>query len=83
MITKKGKEKKKLKLISKSMSSIEFIDYLKPKLQYFVHHNFVSCWQDRQFRECLKHFLIDTIISEVEFAENYNFEVQNEVQSMH
>jgi len=46
IITKKGKEKKKLKLVFKSTSSIEFIDYLKPKLQYFVHHNFVACWQD-------------------------------------
>jgi len=83
IVTKKGKEKKKLKLIFKSTSSIEFIDYLKPKLQYFVHHNFVSCWQDWQFKKRLKHFLTNIIVSMVNFAKNYNFEVWNEVQKMH
>jgi len=33
--------------------------------------------------ECLKHFPIDTIVLIIDFAENYNFEVQNEMQSMH
>jgi hypothetical protein len=65
------------------MSSTRFIDYLKPKLQYFVRHNFVSRWQDQQFRKCLKHFPADLIISVIDFAKNYNFEVQNEMQSMH
>jgi hypothetical protein len=49
----------------------------------FVHQNFVSRWQDQQFKECLKHFPSDTIISMIDFAENYSFEIQNEMQSMH
>ncbi len=33
---KKGEEKKKLKFMDKFTNSREFIQYLKPKLQYFV-----------------------------------------------
>jgi hypothetical protein len=48
-----GKPKKKLTLIHKSIVN-ELIACLKPKLQYFVHHNFVANWQDMQFRLYLK-----------------------------
>ncbi len=41
ILTKKGEEKKKLIFLYKFSSSTEFIGYLKPKLQYFMHHNFV------------------------------------------
>jgi hypothetical protein len=41
-----GKEKKKPKLIYKSTTSNELVQYLKPKLQYFVYHNFDAIWQD-------------------------------------
>jgi hypothetical protein len=44
ILTKKGEEKKKLRLLYKSSSFVEFISYLKLKLQYFMHHNFVSWW---------------------------------------
>lgn len=44
IVTKKGDKKKKLKLMDKFTNSKEFIWYLKPKLQYFVCHNFVVRW---------------------------------------
>jgi hypothetical protein len=50
ILTKKGEEKKKLILFYKSSSSAKLINYLKPKLQYFMRHNFVSWWQDQQFK---------------------------------
>jgi len=52
-------------------------------LQYFVRHNFVARWQDKQFQNCLKTFPSDTIVSIIHFVENYSFGIQNEVQSMH
>ena len=82
-ISKKGKSLKRLTLVYKKTTSDEFIDYLKPKLDFFVKHNFVARWEDKQFRECLKSFPQDSVVSIVDFAENYTFEVQNEVQSMH
>jgi hypothetical protein len=36
------KPQKKLNLIHKVIPIDELITYLKPKLQYFVHHNFVA-----------------------------------------
>jgi hypothetical protein len=80
---KKGLEKQKLQLVYKSSGSDEFLAYLKPKLQFFVQHSFVTRWQDAQFRKCLDNILEDAMVSVVDFAENYSFEIQNEVQSMH
>jgi hypothetical protein len=82
-ISKNGKPLKKLTLAYKNTSLDEFIEYLKPKLQLFVRHNFVARWQDKHYNTCVKSFSINYIVSIVDFVENYNFEVQNEVQSMH
>jgi HD-GYP domain-containing protein (c-di-GMP phosphodiesterase class II) len=83
IVTKKGEERKKLKLIYKSTKNNELIEYLKPKLQYFVSHNFIARWQDQQFRNYLENFPNNIIILVINFAKTYNFEIMNEVQSMH
>ncbi len=83
IITKRKVEKKRLQLVDKSTVSSELIAYLKSKLQFFVGHNFVTRWQDKMFKSCLENFLVDTLVSIVDFVENYTFEIQNEVQSMH
>jgi hypothetical protein len=82
-ITKNGKSLKNLTLVYKKTTLDEFVDYLKPKLQHFVRHNFVSRWQDQQFKACVKVVLLDSIVFVIDFVENYSFQVQNEVQSMH
>jgi hypothetical protein len=41
-----GKPQKKLNLIHNAIPVDELNAYLKPKLQYFVHHNFVANWRD-------------------------------------
>lgn len=74
-ISKKGKALKRLTLVYKKTTSDEFIDYLKPNLDFFVKHNFVARWEDKQFRECLKSFPQDSGVSIVDFAENYTFVV--------
>jgi hypothetical protein len=58
------------------------IDYLKPKLQHFAKHNFVVCWEDKQFKACLKAFPNYNVVWVVDFVNNYSFEIQNEVRSM-
>ena len=75
IVTKKGEPRKKLQLVYKNTTSAEFLAYFKPKLQFFVQHSFVARWEDRQFRQCLENFPEDTIVSIVDFAENYSFEV--------
>jgi hypothetical protein len=75
IVTRSGEEKKKLKIVYKATFSSELIGYLKPELQFFAHHNFVVQWQDKMFKSCFQNFLDDTIVSIVDFAKNYNFEV--------
>jgi len=82
-VSKKRKLLKKLTLIHKLTSPTELIEYFKPKLQFFVQHNFVARWQDQKFKNCLRSFPQDNIVSIVDFAKNYTFEIQNEVQSIH
>ena len=81
--TKKGEQRKKLQLVYEESTSDKLVSYLKPKLQDFARHSFVAKWEDEQFRTCLENFPADTMVSVVDYAENYSFEVQNEVQSMH
>jgi wobble nucleotide-excising tRNase len=52
---------------------------MRPKLQNFVKHNFVAKWQDSEFKTCIKSFPENSVVSVVDFAENYSFEIQNEV----
>ncbi len=40
-----GKALKMLTLVYKKISLDESIEYMKPKLQHFVKHNFVARWQ--------------------------------------
>lgn len=74
---------KKLSLIYKQTISNKLVEYMKPKLQAFVKHNFVAPWQDKHFKICIKSFPVVNMVLIVDFAENYSFEAQNEVQSMH
>jgi hypothetical protein len=83
IVTKKVEEKKKSKRMHLETNSNELIEYFKPKLQYFVRHNFVTRWQDQHFRNCIKHFLANIMVLVIDFVENYSFKIQNKVQSMH
>jgi hypothetical protein len=83
IVTKKREEKKKLTLVYRYASSTNFIQYLKPKLQDFVRHNFVAHWQDIQFKNCLKGFSSDTTVLVIFLLENYIFNIQNKVQNIH
>ena len=40
-------------------------------------------WQDEQFRICRDTFPLKTILSVVDFAENYTLQPQNEIQSQY
>jgi hypothetical protein len=40
-------------------------------------------WQDAQFRKLLATFPKGTAVSVIDFAENYSFLIQNEIQSLH
>lgn len=79
ILTKNGEEKNKLKLVYKTTKSTKLVQYLKPKLQHFVCCNFIARWQDQQFKNCIESFSDNIMVSIIDFVENYNFEIQNEM----
>jgi len=66
--TKNGNSLKKLNLVYKKTTSDEFTDYLKPKLQHFVRHNFVARWQDQHIKACVKAIPLNSIVFVVDFV---------------
>jgi hypothetical protein len=78
-----GETRKKIQEVFKETSVVEFISYLKPNLKKFIKHNYVATWQDMQCRLAMETLPEGSILSHVDFAENYSFQVQNEIQSMH
>jgi hypothetical protein len=67
------------KMILPSDQDIDF----KTSLEGFLTHNFEAQWQDEQFKTCMENLSPDAIVSVIDFAENYSFKWQNEVQSQH
>jgi hypothetical protein len=76
-----GEPRKRIREVYKQTLSAEFVTYLKPKLQKFIKHNFIASWQDLQCHLAMETLPEDTILSHVDFFENYGFQVQNEIQS--
>jgi hypothetical protein len=81
--TEAGQPKKRIREVYKNTSVSEFLEYLKPNLTKFVTYNFVARWQDSQYHITMADLPEDAILSHIDFAENYSFEIQNEIQSMH
>ena len=67
--TKQGTSKQKI-LAIKQVPLGEFTKSTKVYIKTFIKHNFTYKWQANQYRECLKMFPFDTIVSVVDFAEN-------------
>ena len=80
---KNGETRKQKGLYIKHLVISEFTKLIKDRTKSFIKHNFTYRWQADQYRECLKVFPVDTMVSVVDFAENYSFKEQNEIQSMH
>jgi hypothetical protein len=78
-VNEDGRPKKKVKECFKETSSSTFLEYLRPKIQLFVKHNFVARWQNAQCKIFMDVLPRDTILSHINFAENYTFEIQNEI----
>ena len=47
----------------------------------YIKHSHRARWQDIQFKQPHEVFRVGTIFSMVNFAENYTFEAQKEIQS--
>lgn len=78
-----GNKKKRKDLLVKSLKVQDFISLFQKHIATFTKHNFIVRWQSQQFKNCLLKFPNDVVVSVIDFAENYSFKEQNEIQSMH
>jgi len=63
---RRGKKVQKLEYFETQLAKL--LEYFIPHLKEFVLHNYVSRWQDLQFRECLNNLPFDTMFSYVDFS---------------
>jgi len=54
-----------------------------PKLKEFVLHNFIAQWQEKEYKCSLSMFKNNECLSLIDFAKNYFFKGQNEIQAEH
>ena len=81
--TPEGKPRKRIVEVYKETPPSVFFEYLQDKLPQFVKHNFVARWQDAHCKLAMENLGEDCILSHIDFAENYTFEIQNQIQSMY
>ena len=81
--TRAGKENKVLRMMYQTTPAPVYLEYVTEKLRAFIVHNYIAKWQAEQFKESIDTFPPDSILSAVDFAENYTFQPFQEVQSMH
>ena len=65
------------------MKVCDFISEFRGKIQQYIKHVDMAWRQDEQFRICRDTFPLETILSVVEFVENYTLQPKNEIQSQY
>ena len=78
-----GQPKKRLREAFKEILVHEFLSYMEKTVTTFVTHNFKARWQDEQCQLMMKNIPEGVLVSHIDYAENYTFAIQNEVQSMY
>ncbi|KAG0631145.1 hypothetical protein M758_1G230800 [Ceratodon purpureus] len=81
--TKKGDPKQVIRLEYKVTIPREFLLYAEPKIKQFVWHQFVARWQDTKFKQSVQDLKPGEVLSLIDFAENYSYKGQSEIQSQH
>jgi len=71
------KSQQNLRLQYKETTTREFLDYLRPKLKFFVMHNYVSKFQEEQYNVRLDTFSPASILLAMDFTNNYSFQDYN------
>jgi hypothetical protein len=72
---------KRIDLQEEEIFVIEFLKKFETKIYKYTKHSHRARWQDLQFKKSHEIFPPGTILSIVDFAENYTFVAQNEIQS--
>ena len=78
-----GKDKKRLRIVSKETSPGEMFKYFKSLLQGFPAHQFRASWQHQQFKELMGKLPLHHACCIHDYSENYSCRYQKEVQSLY
>ena len=81
--TKTGDPKKVIRLEYKRTSARVFLQFAASKIPQFIIHQHTARWQDVQYKACLANLQPGEVMSLIDFAENYSFKGQDEIQSQH
>ena len=74
-------ESRRLQLVDHMSPRAHFISTVREAIYPYIQHAHGAKWQDKQFRASIAQFPIGVVISVVDFAENYTFAPQQEIQS--
>jgi hypothetical protein len=72
---------KRIDLIVDKICVIDFLKTFEEEIYKYTKHSHRSRWKDLQFKQSHEVFPLGTILSVVDFAENYTFVAQKEIQS--
>ena len=81
--TREGEPKEVIRLQQQLTTLREFLVYAASEIAEFVLHNHTTLWQDKQFKKSIDGLRLGEVMLLIDFAENYSFKMQNEVQSEH
>ena len=73
----------RFQLVQQSLPVKEFVDVLVDKINDLTGHSYIAKAQAQYFKRCKEELADDSVIILVDFAENYKFIIQDEVQSYH
>lgn len=73
----------RMKLHTMLLPRQEFIDFMIAKIESLIPHSFITKAQNTYMKDRKGSLSHDEALVLMDFAENYNFVLQNEVQSYH
>ena len=76
-----GASSKRIDLQEDKIVVTEFLKKFEKEIYKYIKHSHRARWQDIQFKQSRNVFPVGTIFSVVDFAENYTFQAQKEIQS--
>ena len=72
---------KRINLLEDDIPISKFMDKFQSQIYKYIKHSHRSRWQYLEFKHSREFFESGTILSVVEFAKNYTFSLQREIQS--
>ena len=72
---------KRIELLEDDIPILDFMDKFQSQIYKYIKHSHRSRWHALEFKHSCEVFEPDTILSVVDFADNYTFAPQREIQS--